>query len=113
MHTRLTKFLQVNKLFFSHQFGFRNGYSTNHALTSLIKTITKAFDDDKFACGVCIDLQRAFDTVDHGILLSKPDHQGVRGASYQCFKSYLTGRQQHTTITHLRSDLCSINDGVP
>ena len=113
MHTRLTKFLQVNKLFFSHQFGFRNWHSTNHALTSLIGTITKAFDEDKFACGVFIDLKRAFDTVDHGILLSELEHQGVRGVSYQWFKSYLTGRQQHATITHLRSDLCSINDGEP
>ena len=113
MHTRSTKFLQVNKLFFSHRFCFRNGYSTNHALTSLIETIRKALDEDKFACGVSSDLQRAFDTVDHGILLSKPNHHGVRGASYQWFKSYLTGRQQHTTIAHLKSDLCSINGGVP
>ena len=93
MHTRLTNFLQVNKFFFSHQFGFRNGYSTNHALTSLTEMIRKALDEDKFACGVFIDLQKAFETVDHGILLSKLNHYGVRGASYQWFKSYLTGRQ--------------------
>ena len=49
MHTRLTNFLQINRLFFSHEFGFRNGYYTNHALTSLTKMIRKAFDEDKFA----------------------------------------------------------------
>ena len=75
--------------------------------------IGKALDEDKFACGVFIDLQKAFDTVDHGILLSKLNHYGVRGASYQWFKSYLTGRQQYTTIAHLKSDLRSINYGVP
>ena len=75
--------------------------------------IRKALDEDKFACGVFIDLQKAFDTVDHGILLSKLNHLGVRGASYQWFKSFLTGRQQYATITHLNSDLCSINCGVP
>ena len=75
--------------------------------------IRKALDEDKFACGVFIDLQKAFETVDHGILLSKLNHYGVRGASYQWFKSYLTGRQQYTTIAHLKSDHCSINYGVP
>ena len=113
MHTRLTNFLHVNKLFFSHQFGFRNGYSTNHALTSLTEMIRKALDENKFVCGVFIDLQKAFDSVDHVILLSKLNHYGVKGASYQWFKSYLTGKQQYTTIAHLKSDLRSINYGVP
>ena len=75
--------------------------------------IRKALDEDKFACGVFIDLQKAFETVDHGILLSKLNHYGVRGASYQWFKSYLIGRQQYTTIAHLKSDLHGINYGVP
>ena len=57
MHTRLTNFLQINKLFFSHQFGFRNGYSTNHALTSLIEMIRKVLHEDNLSCGVFIDLQ--------------------------------------------------------
>ena len=77
MHTRLKNFLQVNKLFFSHQFGFRNGCSSNYALTSLTEMIRKALDKGKFACGVFIDLQKAFDTADHGILLSKLNHYGV------------------------------------
>ena len=51
MHSRLAIFLQINKLLFSHQFGFCNGYSTNHALTSLTEMIRKALDEDKFACG--------------------------------------------------------------
>ena len=112
MHTRLTNFLRIIKLFFSHQFGFHNGYSTNHSLTSLTEMIRKALDEDKFTCGAFIDLQKAFDTVDHDILLSKLNHDGVRGASYQWFKRYLTGRQQYATIAHLKSDLCSINYGV-
>ena len=99
MHSHLANFLQINKLL-SHQFGFRNGYSTDHALTSLTKTIRKALDEDKYACGVFIDLQKAFDLVDHGIL-SKLNHYGVRGASYQWLKSYLTSRQQYTKIAQL------------
>ena len=112
MPTRLTNFLRINKLFFSHQFGFRNGYFTSHAVTSLTEMIRKALDEDKFACGVFTDLQKAFDTVDHDILLSKLNHYGIRGASYQWFKSYLTGRQQYTTIAQLKTDLCSINYGA-
>ena len=75
--------------------------------------IRQALDEDKFSCGVIIDLQKSFDTVDNGIPLAKLNHYGVRGASYEGFKSYLTGRQQYTTIAHLNSDLCSINYGVP
>ena len=74
MHSRLTNFLHVNKLFFSHQFGFRHGYSTNHALTGLTKMIRKALDEDIFAFGAFIDLQKVFDTVDHGILPSERKH---------------------------------------
>ena len=102
MHTRLTNFLRISKLLLSHQFGFRDGYSTNHALTSLTEIIRKTLDEDKFACGVFINLQKAFDNVDHGILLSKLNHYGVRGVSYQWFKSYLTSRQQFTTIAHVK-----------
>ena len=82
MHTRLTNFLRINKLWFSYQLGFHNGYSSNHALTNSTEMIRKALDEDKFTCGVFIDLQKAFDTAHHGILLSKLNHYGVRGASY-------------------------------
>ena len=82
MHTRLTNFLWRNKLLFSNQFGFRNGYSTKHALTSLTEMIRKVLDENKFAFGVFIDLQKTFVIADHDILLSELNHYGVRGASY-------------------------------
>ena len=112
MHIRLVNFLKKNKLLFCHQFGFRNGYSVNHALTSLTELIRKALDEDKFACGVFIDLQKAFDTVDHNILLSKLYHC-VKGTPHQWFKSYLTGRQQYTTINHQTLSLSNVKYGVP
>ena len=92
MHTRLTIFFRLNKLLFSLQLGFRYGYSTNHALTSLTEMNRKALDEEKFACGVFIDLQKAFDTFGQGTVLSKLNHYGVGEASYQWFKSYLTSR---------------------
>ena len=77
-----------------YQFGFKNGYSVNYALTSLTELIRKTLDEEKFACGVFTDLQKAVDTVDHNILLSKLYHYGVKGTPPQWFKSYPTGRQQ-------------------
>ena len=74
MHIRLTNFLRKNKILFSYQFGFRNNYSTNHALISLTKMIRNALDNGNFACGVFIDLQKAFDTVNQDILPSKLNH---------------------------------------
>ena len=100
MHIRLVNFLKKNKLLFCYQFGFRNGYSVNHALTILTEPIRKTLDEDKFACGVFIDLEKAFGTVDHNILLFKLYHCSVKGTPHQWFKSYLlTGNniQQLTT----------------
>ena len=113
MHIRLVNFLRKNKLLFYHQFCFRSGYSVNHALTSLTELIRKALDEEKFACGVFIDLQKAFDTVDHNILLSKLYPYGVKRTPYQWFKSYLKGRQQYATINHQKSSLSNIRYGVP
>ena len=83
LHICLVNFLRKDKLLFCHQFGFRSRYSVNHALTGLTELITKALDEDKFACGVFIDLQKAFGTVDHNILLSKLYHYGVKGTPQQ------------------------------
>ena len=79
MHICLVNFLRKKNLLLCCQFGLRNGYSVNHALTSLTKLIRKALDEDKFACGVFTDLQETVDTVDHNILLSKLYHYGVKG----------------------------------
>ena len=78
MRIRLTSFLDKNKVFSSFQFGFQNNHSANHALTSLTGMIRSALDNDQFACGVFIDLQRAFDTADNQIL-SKMNIYGIRG----------------------------------
>ena len=82
MHTRITNFPRITKLWFSYQLAFHNGYSSNHALPNSTEMIRKALDEGKFACGVFIDLQKAFDTAHHDILLSKLNHYGIKGASY-------------------------------
>ena len=113
MHIWLTSFLNKNKVLSSFQFGFWNKHSTNHALISLNEMIQSTLDQDQFACGVFIDLQKVFDAVDHKILLSKMNHYWIKGIPYEWFKSYLTNRQQFTTVNNKQSELSSIEFGIP
>ena len=113
MHNRLTKFLTEQKILYLKQFGFRKNFSTAHAIINLIDSIENAFDQNKFACRVFIDLKKAFDTVDHEILLKKLWHYGIRGIANDWFKSYLTNRMQYVSINNIPSDLLKVNFGVP
>ena len=79
MHVHLTSSLNKNKVLSSFQFGFRNKHFKNHALISLTKMILLVLDNVQFTCVVFIELQKAFDTVDHKVLLSKMNHYGIKG----------------------------------
>ena len=113
MHIRLYNFLSKHNCIYESQFGFREKYSTNHALLALTEEVRKALDDNLLAVGVFIDLQKAFDTVDHHILLNKLDHYGVRGVANRWFKSYLMNRKQFVTINGSNSNLENMQFGVP
>ena len=90
MYKRLYAFLDYNNIIYDLQFGFRQQYSTSHALINITENIRKALDDGNMGCGVFVDLQKAFDIVDHQILLAKLNHYGIRGVSNDWFKSYLS-----------------------
>ena len=79
MYGHLYKFLEKQEMLYSLQFGFRASHSINHALVSLTEAIKNSLDNRKFGCGIFIDLQKAFDTVNYEILLSKLEHYGIRG----------------------------------
>ena len=113
MHERLFTFLEKHKCIYDLQFGFRSGHSTTHALMDLTEDIRKAIDDNMFAVGVFIDLQKAFDTVDHDILLKKLEHYGIRGVANAWFKSYLDNRKQFVSINGVDSELKPMKFGVP
>ena len=71
MYTRLYNHLQENKILYSKQFGFQRGHSTDYAIIELVEQIYQNFEENKCTLGVFIDLEKAFDTVDHKILLRK------------------------------------------
>ena len=68
---RIYEFLEKYNCLYDLQFGFRSKHSTVHALISITESIRSALDDSKFVCGIFVDLQKAFDTVNHNILLNK------------------------------------------
>ena len=109
MYKRLYKFLNDNNILYDLQFGFRKKISTTHALINLTENIRQALDEGKINCGIFVDLQKAFDTVEHEVLLlSKLDHYGVHGLTNNWFKSYLTGRKQYVAMNGCNSSLSSM-----
>ena len=82
-------------------------------LLTLLKKIRSALDQNIFACSIFIDLQKAFDTVNHTILLHKLDHYGIRGLPNKCFQSFLSGRSQCTSIKDKSSNKLPTTHGVP
>ena len=113
MYSRLEDFLGKNNVICDRQFGFRKGFSTSHILLSITERIRQALDKGQFACGVFVDLQKAFDTVDHKILCHKLSHYGVRGVTNHWFESYLTDRRQFVSVSGEKSLLKDISHGVP
>ena len=101
---RITKFLNNNNLIYPLQFCFRHNYSTNHALTNLTEDMRKNIDERKVGCGIFVDLQIVFDTVDHDILLAKLEHYGIHGAANDSSKYYHSDRRHFISINRFNSD---------
>ena len=114
MHKRLYKFLEENKILYDKQFGFRKNNSTTiYSLIEITEKIKESIDKGKFGCGIFIDLRKAFDTVNHNILLSKLEHYGIRGVTLEWFKSYLNERFQYVYLNGESSEKKAITCGVP
>ena len=113
MYNRVLKFLNNNNILSDNQYGFRKHHSTSYALTCLYDNISSAIDNKEYTVGIFIDLSKAFDTVDHDILLSKLEHYGIRGTALSWFESYLNKREQYIEFNGHRSELWRIKCGVP
>ena len=113
IHSKLYMFLEANNILFNQQFWFRKNNSTTYALIQITERIKESIDNGKFGCGLFIDLRKAFDTVNHEILLLKLEHYGIRGILLDWFKSYLSNRKQFVCINGISSSLKDISCGVP
>ena len=113
MYDRLISYMLKNNILFEYQFGFQKGKSTHMALITLVYRITEALDNGDYVVGVFLDFSKAFDTVDHAILLDKMFIYGVRTIALQWFKDHLTGRSQYVTYNGCKSNNSEIKCGVP
>ena len=113
MYTRIWSFLDECNILFEKQFGFRRNHSTNHALISIVEEIRKNLDNRLYTCGVFVDLEKAFDTVNHEILIKKIEHYGIHNSYKDWLKSYLNNRKQFVTLGDSKSIQQTVTCGVP
>ena len=109
----MNSFIDKEGILRSSQYGLREKHSTEHTILDIVNKIQFDMDKGHFSCGIFIDLQKAFDTVNHDILLQKLDYYGFRGIINKWFSSYLRQRTQVTLVESQTSDSSSIVCGVP
>ena len=107
------EYFNENNLFYESQFGFRPTHYTMHPLVQFLNYINKAHSSHEHALAIFIDLKKAFNTVNHEILLHKLKYYGITGISNVLFRSYLANRKQFLTINNKNSNMATVNIGVP
>ena len=110
---RLKQFLYNNKILTNCQYGFRTNVSTVHAVLELAESVSTSIDHKTHCAGVFINLKKAFDTVDHNILLNKIKYYGIRGIANEWLGNYLSSRKQYVASGEHSSTLQDIACGVP
>ena len=104
LHRNLMKFLERHNILFMYQFGYRKLHSTTIALIEITDKIKKLLDEGNYVIGIYSNLTKAFDTVNHEILLNKLCRYGIRGHANDFFRSYLTNRRQYTCTNGKKID---------
>ena len=113
VYDQVDRYLSIREILTDNQYGFRKEKSTKGALIRFINTVQKDLDNKKRAAAVYIDLKKAFDTVNHDILLKKLEIYGIRGHALGWFKSYLNDREQYVACGQAKSNMAAVNFGVP
>ena len=113
MYKRVIKYIDKHNILYNQQFGFQPQHSRSQATLLITDKIQKAIDDGLVSCGIFLDLRKAFDTVNHQILIRKLEHYGIRGIANDWFRSYLHNRQQFVCIGDTTSDYSINSCGVP
>ena len=113
MYIRVQSFLSLESIISPHQFGFRPKFSTSDAIVEYLDNVYEALDRRESVISIFLDLSKAFDTVNHNILLKKLDFLGIRGNVGDWFSSYLHNRTQYVSVNGTSSHVRSVNCGVP
>ena len=110
---RIVAFLVEYNIITDHQYGFRKLHSTELAITDIQNKLLQNLDDNKITCTIFLDLAKAFDCVDHEILLRKLERYGIRGKTLLLIESYLSNRYHLTKVNGVESNLKLLEIGVP
>ena len=112
-NVRLLNFLNSNNVLHNEQYGFRQNYSTELAVLEMIDKITTSIDNKRYCIGIFIDLKKAFDTLNHEILVEKLKSYGIRGVDSHWICSYLKQRKQYVHYDSVNSTIREVQCGVP
>ena len=119
VYKRTYHFLEHNQILYNSQYGFRSQHSCQDAISELVGKILKNMEEHKYTIAVCIDLSKAFDTLEHEVLFAKLEKYGIRGTTLNWFRSYLTNRKLRvkckigTTGQIEYSEYYNVNYGTP
>ena len=113
VHKQLYDYFTDNGLFYKSQYGYRKGHSTELAALELSDRISQYLDKGEIPIAIFLDLSKAFDTLDHKILLSKLEYYGIRGTELKWFESYLSNRFQYVVFENTKSKQSPLLTGVP
>ena len=113
VYNQLYQYFDSNNLFYKSQYGFRKNHSTELAALELIDRIKCDLDKGNLPVAIFLDLSKAFDTLDHLILLKKLSFYGIKNKALDLFKNYLKDRKQYVNVYNIESHLQTIKTGVP
>ena len=113
LYEQLNEFFTINNILYKYQFGFRENYSTEVAVSQICDDIINSLEQRSITCSIFLDLAKAIDTVNHSILLSELNKCGIRGPPLESLQSYLTNKKQCTIINNVKSSWLNCNCGVP
>ena len=98
VYSRTMTFLQKHNIISDSQFGFREKHNTTHAILNLINNVSLSIEESCHTIGLFLDFSKAFDTINHNILLHKLAHYGIRGKALEWYRSYLGNRKQFVSV---------------
>ena len=113
LFNQIHDFFNKNNFYYGSKYGFREKHSTGLAAAEVIDRVIKKMDSNKIPINVYLDLSKAFDTLDHNILLHKLRHYGIRGTCLALLKKYLSERKQFVEFNGVKSSQANITTGVP